>query len=148
LCVYFMSGLLSWLMNKEFSSILHNYHAVFKVSESFMGGRLCRRFVSTACPDPFCGEDGPAPQGSVAVFCTSNNTGAAIQHYSIPVKDLSPAPPRRRHQHCLILDGPRRGQIDIITKCNAKDKTVQVESLVHALRFDQICLMTASQTDQ
>ena len=131
-------------MNKEFSSILHNYHAVFKVSESFMGGRLCRRFVSTACPDPFCGEDGPAPQGSVAVFCTSNSAGAAVQHYHIPAKDLSPAPPRKKNQQCLILDGDSRGQILTISKCNVKKNTVEIAVTANTtltLRFNQICLV-------
>ena len=131
-------------MNKEFSSVLYNYHAVLRVSLGFMGGRLSKRFVSTACPDPFCGEDGPAPQGSIAVFCTSNNTGAPMQHYHIPVDNLSPAPPCKKNQHCLILNGPCRGQVNIITRCNIKKKTVEVHGLVDALRFDQICLVTVS----
>jgi len=137
----FISGPLSWLMNKEFSSILHNYHAILKVSVNFMGGRLSKRFVSTACPDPFCGKNGPAPQGFVAVFCTSNSAGAAIQHYNIPVEDLSPAPPRKKQQSCLIFDGPCRGQVRIITKCNSKNNTIAVDGLVDPLHFNQICLV-------
>ncbi|KAG1866329.1 hypothetical protein C8R48DRAFT_672090 [Suillus tomentosus] len=69
---------------------------VFRVSLSFMGGRLHKQFVSMACPDPFCSANGPAPEDCVAVFCTSSNTGAAIQHYHIHAKDLSPAPPCKK----------------------------------------------------
>jgi hypothetical protein len=142
-CVINQKIELSWLINKEFSSVLLNWHVVLKVSVRFMGGRLDKRLVSTACPDPFFGENGPVPQGSVAAFCTSNTRGAAIKHYIIPAEDLSPAPPRRKNQHCLILDGPRRGQIELITKCNVKNNTVEVQGLVPDLRFDQICLVAA-----
>ncbi|KAG1844870.1 hypothetical protein C8R48DRAFT_780091 [Suillus tomentosus] len=117
---------LSWLMNKEFALKLTEYHVVFKVSPSFMGGRLHNHFVSTACPDPFCGNNGPAPDGYVAVFCTSNSAGAALQHYHIPAGDLSPAPPRKKNQQCLILDGNSRG-------ATARTSI--------SLRFDQICLV-------
>ncbi|KAG1893163.1 uncharacterized protein F5891DRAFT_986153 [Suillus fuscotomentosus] len=87
---------LPWLMNKEFALKLTHHHVVLKVSPSFMGGRLHNRFVSTACPDPFCGENGPAPDGCITVFCTSNGAGAMLQHYHIPVTDLSPAPLRKK----------------------------------------------------
>ncbi|KAG1779355.1 hypothetical protein EV702DRAFT_1195318 [Suillus placidus] len=66
-------GPLPWLMNEEFSLMLSTYHVLLKVSASFMGGRLIDRFVSTACPDPFCGVNDPAPKGHVAAFCTSNS---------------------------------------------------------------------------
>ncbi|KAG1760182.1 hypothetical protein EDD22DRAFT_848660 [Suillus occidentalis] len=48
------SGLLPWLMTNKFASKFLSYHVVLKVSPSFMGGRLNKRFVSTACPDLFC----------------------------------------------------------------------------------------------
>ncbi|KAG2091351.1 uncharacterized protein F5147DRAFT_657956 [Suillus discolor] len=48
------------------------------VSLSFDHAKFYKRFVSSACPDPFC--------------------GAALEHYHIPAKDLSPAPPRKRKQ--------------------------------------------------
>ncbi|KAG1744338.1 hypothetical protein EDD22DRAFT_958636 [Suillus occidentalis] len=95
---------LAWLMNKEFCSQFTTHHAMLKVSPSFMGGRLHNRFVSTACPDPFLGLNGPAPEGCVAVFCSSNTAGTAIQHYHIPAMDLSPAPPRKKNQQCIVLD--------------------------------------------
>ncbi|KAG2128342.1 uncharacterized protein EDB93DRAFT_1256687 [Suillus bovinus] len=77
---------LPWLMGKEYSSMFLLHHAVLKVSVRFMGGRLHKQYVSTACPDPFCGANGLAPDNCVAVFCTSSNAGAAIQHYHIPAK--------------------------------------------------------------
>ncbi|KAG1845074.1 hypothetical protein C8R48DRAFT_780081 [Suillus tomentosus] len=119
-------GPLPWLMKKEFASTFLTHHVVLKVSPSFMGGRLHKRFVSTACPDPFCGANGPAPENCVAAFCTSNGTGAAIQHYHIPAHDLSPAPPRKKNQQCLILDGEHRGAILTIAKCNIKKNTVEM----------------------
>ncbi|KAG1765585.1 hypothetical protein EDD22DRAFT_845374 [Suillus occidentalis] len=82
-------GPLAWLMKKEFSSKLTTYHMMLKVSPSFMRGRLHNRFVSTACPDPFLSLNGPTPEGCVAVFCSSNGAGATIQHYHIPITDLS-----------------------------------------------------------
>jgi hypothetical protein len=106
---YVIIGPLPWLMTKEFSSELSAYHALFKVSVWFMNGKLQKWFVSTACPDPFCGENGPTPEGCVAVFCTSNSAGATLEHYHIPASDLSPAPPRKKNQECLILDGVHRG---------------------------------------
>ncbi|KAG1858316.1 hypothetical protein C8R48DRAFT_775264 [Suillus tomentosus] len=143
-------GPLPWLMNKEFSSTLSKYHVLLKVSASFMGGRLINRFVSTACPDPFCGVNGPAPEGSVAAYCTSNSAGAALKHYHIPAKDLSPAPPRRKNQHCLVLNGQYRGLIFPVAKCNVKSQTVDLilmggTALTFTLRFDEVCLVELTQ---
>jgi len=132
-------------MKKEFSSILYNYHTVLRVSLKFMGGRLSKCFMSITCPDPFCGEDGPTPQGSVAVFCIFNNPGTAIQHYHISFEHLSPTSPCKKNQYYLILNRPRDGQVGIITRCNIKKNTTEVHGLVDALHFDQICLVTASQ---
>jgi hypothetical protein len=132
-------------MTKEFSSKLFTYHVLLKVSVRFLNGRLQKRFVSTACPDPFCGENGPAPEGCVAVFCTSNSAGAALEHYHIPVGDLSPAPPRKKNQECLILDGVHRGLIRTVSKCEiTKKNTVEMKitpTLTVTLRSDQICLV-------
>ncbi|KAG1826397.1 hypothetical protein EV424DRAFT_1345553 [Suillus variegatus] len=93
---------IAWLMNKGFSSKFTTYHVMLKVSPSFMGGRLHNQFVSTACPDPFLGLNGPALKGCVVVFCLSNGTGAAIQHYHIPATDLSPAPRTKRTNSVLF----------------------------------------------
>lgn len=131
-------------MAKEFSSKLFKYHVVLKVSPSYMGGRLSKRFVSTASPDPFCGENGPAPSGCVATFCTSNGAGATIKHYHIPTSDLSPAPPRKKNQHVLVLDGEHRGLIQTIASCYNKDGIVKImitPTITITLRFDQICLV-------
>ncbi|KAG2047192.1 hypothetical protein BDR06DRAFT_976911 [Suillus hirtellus] len=95
------SGPLPWLMTKEFSSKFLSYHAVFKVSPSFMGGRLNKR-------------------------------------------DLSPAPPHKKNQHVLILDGDHRGLIQTIASCYTKDSTVKIAimpTVTITLRFDQICLV-------
>ncbi|KAG1784299.1 uncharacterized protein HD556DRAFT_1446733 [Suillus plorans] len=120
------SGPLPWLMTKEFSSNFLNVHIVLKVLPNFMGGRLSKRFVSTACPDPFCGENGPSPEGCVKAFCTSNSAGAAIKHYHIPARDLSPAPPHKKNQHVLILDGNYCGLIQTVASCYTKDSTVKI----------------------
>ncbi|KAG1811296.1 hypothetical protein EV424DRAFT_1542578 [Suillus variegatus] len=103
------SGPLAWLMSREFCSMFLTHHAMLKVSLIF-DASLSKRFVSTACPDPFCGENGPAPNGCIAAYCTSNNAGAKIKYYHIPTMYLSPAPPRKKNQKCLILDGVHRGQ--------------------------------------
>jgi hypothetical protein len=112
-----------------------------------MRGRLHNRFVSTACPDPFFGPNGPAPEGCVAVFCSSNGAGAAIQHYHIPATDLSPAPPRKKNQQCIVLDGSHRGSVYNVAKCHLKKNTVDIAispSTVVNMRFDQICLLEQS----
>ncbi|KAG2740070.1 hypothetical protein P692DRAFT_20754315, partial [Suillus brevipes Sb2] len=140
-------GPLAWLMKKEFSSKLTTYHVMLKVSPSFMRGRLHNRFVSTTCPDPFLGLNGPAPKGCVAVFCSSNGAGAAIQHYHIPITDLSRAPPCKKNQECIVLDGSHRGSISTIAKCNLNKNTVDIAvtpSTLVTLRFDQICLVEKS----
>ncbi|KAG1896777.1 uncharacterized protein F5891DRAFT_983199 [Suillus fuscotomentosus] len=66
------------------------------ISLSFKHAKFYKRFVSTACPDPFCGVNGPAPEDCIAVFCTSSRAGAVLEHYHIPARDLSPAPPRKK----------------------------------------------------
>jgi hypothetical protein len=131
-------------MKKEFSSALLTHHALLKVSPRFENGRLFKHFVSTACPDPFCGANGPAPEGCVAAFCTSNGAGARIQHYHIPASDLSPAHPRKKNQLCLVLDGEYRGLILPVSKCNVRSKIVEVvliATITVALHFNQICLV-------
>ncbi|KAG1788772.1 uncharacterized protein HD556DRAFT_1447617 [Suillus plorans] len=138
---------LAWLMSKEFLSKFTTYHAMLKVSPSFMGGRLHNRFASMACPDPFLGQNGPASEGCVAVFCSSNTAGAAIQHYHIPTTDLSPAPPRKKNQQCIVLDGSYRGCIFNVAKCFLKKNTVDIAvtpSVFINLRFGQICLVEQS----
>jgi hypothetical protein len=143
----FVTGPLPWFMSKEFSTLFLTYHAMFTVSLSFNHAKLHKRFVSTACPDPFCGANGPAPEGCVAVFCTSSRAGAALEHYHIPAKDLSPAPPRKKNQECLILDGSYRGQILTISQCSVGKKTAQftIKGIAITLRFDQICLVQRAQ---
>ncbi|KAG1718645.1 hypothetical protein EDD22DRAFT_855345, partial [Suillus occidentalis] len=42
--------------------------------------------------------------------------GAAVEHYHIPASDLSPAPPRKKNQECLILDGIHRGLIRTVSR--------------------------------
>jgi hypothetical protein len=124
-------------------------HAVLKVMVGFMGGRLHKRFVFMACPDPFCGANGPAPEDCIAVFCTSSNTGAALQHYHIPAKDLSPAPPRRKNQQVLVLEGDSRGHIFTVTKCNVKKNSAEIAispTSSITMRFDQICLVEQAQS--
>jgi hypothetical protein len=135
-------------MTKEFASTFMTYHAVLKVSASFLGGRLYKRFVSTACPDPFCGNNGPAPEGCIAAFCTSNGAGAQIVHYHIPSKDLSPAPPRKKHQEVLVLDGDHRGRILTVTRCYSGKSVAEIRLTakdIITLRFDQICLVEPAQ---
>ncbi|KAG1763902.1 hypothetical protein EV702DRAFT_1205303 [Suillus placidus] len=142
------TGPLPWLMSKEFSLKLSGYHILFKVSVGFMNGRLQKWFVSMACPDPFCGENGPAPEGCMAIFCTSNSAGATLEHYHIPASDLSPAPPRKKNQECLILDGIHRGLIQIVSRCEiTKKNTVDIKvtpTVTVTLRSDQICLVERS----
>jgi hypothetical protein len=131
-------------MKKEFSSKLNTHHVMLKVSFSFMGGRLHNWFVLTACPDPFLGLNGPAPNGCVAMFCSSNSAGTMIQHYHIPITDLSPAPPRKTKQQCLVLDGSHHSSICNVSKCNLKNNTVDTviaPSTSINPHFDQICLV-------
>lgn len=135
-------------MTKEFASTFFTYHAVLKVSPSFLGGRLYKRFVSTASPDPFCGDNGPAPEGCIAVFCTSNGAGAQIVHFHIPSKDLSPAPPRKKHQEVLVLDGDHRGRVLTVTRCYSKKSVAEMRLTATdfvTLWFDQICLVESAQ---
>jgi hypothetical protein len=135
------TGPLPWL--KEFSSIFLKYHAMLKVSLIF-DGSLSKRFVSTTCPDPFCGKNGPTPEGCIAVFCTSNSAGAAIKHYHIPAIHLSPAPPCKKNQECLILDGPHHGLVRSLASCSIKSSNVKIiitPMVTVTLHFDQICLL-------
>jgi hypothetical protein len=135
-------------MNKEFYTLFLTYHALFTVSPSFNNAKFYKRFVSTACPDPFCSANGPAPENCVAVFCTSSHPGAALEHYHIPAKDLSPAHPRKKNQECLILDGDYRGQILTISQCSIGKRTAQFtikNSATITLRFDQLCLVQRAQ---
>ncbi|KAG2335461.1 hypothetical protein BDR05DRAFT_954061, partial [Suillus weaverae] len=135
---------LPWLMNKEFMLKLTQYHVLFKVLPRFMGGKLHNHSVLTACPDPFCGDNGPAPNGCVMVFCTSNGAGATLQHYHIPASDLSPASPQKKNQQCLILDGDAHSQILTITKCNMKKNSIEIAMTTRTsftMWFNQICLV-------
>ncbi|KAG2337752.1 hypothetical protein BDR05DRAFT_969863 [Suillus weaverae] len=141
-------GVTSWL--QEFSSTFWAHRALFKVAPNFNGGRLNKRLVQTMCPDPFVGPDGPAPKGSVAVRVTAKTKGGAMQHYFIPANDLTPAVPRKQGQECLILDGPYRGNILIVAKCNVRASNVDLKlmrdsSISVKLRFDQVCLVETLQ---
>ncbi|KAG1730044.1 hypothetical protein EDD22DRAFT_853049 [Suillus occidentalis] len=135
------SGPIPWL--KEFSSTFFKYHTMLKVSPVF-DGLLSKQFVSTTCPDPFFGENGPAPEGCIAAFCTSNSAGAAMKHYHIPAIYLSPAPPRKKNQECFILDGPHCGLIQPLSSCSIKNSNININitpMVTVSLHFDQICLV-------
>ncbi|KAG1790362.1 uncharacterized protein HD556DRAFT_1310750 [Suillus plorans] len=134
---------LAWLMTREFSSTFFKYHMMLKVSPIF-DVSLSRRFVSMPCPDPFCGKNGPTPEGCIAAYCTSNNAGAILKHYHIPAIHLSPAPPCKKNQECLILDGPHRGLIQSVAKCSIKHSSAEFKimpTVTVILHFDQICLV-------
>ncbi|KAG1884841.1 uncharacterized protein F5891DRAFT_989939 [Suillus fuscotomentosus] len=138
------AGPTSWL--QEFSSSFFAYRALFKVAPGVHGGRLHKRLVQTECPDPFVGQDGPAPKGTVAVRCTAKTAGGAMQHYFIPGDDLTPADPRKKGQECFILDGSYRGNILTVSKCNVKGSNVDLKlmrdsSVTVNLRFDQVCVV-------
>ncbi|KAG1878846.1 hypothetical protein F4604DRAFT_1679727 [Suillus subluteus] len=119
------NGPLAWLMSREFCLTFFTYHAMLKVSPIF-DASLSKRFVSTPCPDPFCGENGPTPEGCVAAYCTSNNAGAKIKHYHIPATYLSPAPPYKKNQECFILDGAHCSLIRTVAKCNTKNSLAEI----------------------
>ncbi|KAG1721948.1 uncharacterized protein EDB91DRAFT_1256292 [Suillus paluster] len=136
----------SWL--KEFAPALFTYHALFKVSISFQGGKLNKRLVYTQCPDPFCDPNGPAPENCIAAWCTAKTAGGAVQHYHIPAVDLTPAPPRKKNQECLVLEGEYRGGIHTVVKCNTKLHTVELSlmtgsHLTFTMSLDQVCLVEA-----
>ncbi|KAG1899232.1 uncharacterized protein F5891DRAFT_1190036 [Suillus fuscotomentosus] len=80
-------GPLPWLMRKEFSSTFLMHHALLKVSPSFMGGRLHKQFVSTMCPDPFRGVNGPAVEThashGVIWRVTLGVHSTNLQHHSV-----------------------------------------------------------------
>ncbi|KAG1890413.1 hypothetical protein F4604DRAFT_1914959 [Suillus subluteus] len=140
----------SWLMSREFCSMFFTYHAMLKVSPIF-DASLSKQFVSMPCPDPFCGENGPAPEGCIAAYCTSNNAGAKIKHYHIPTTYLSPAPPHKKNQECLILDRAHRGLIRTVAKCNTKNSLAEISitpTVTVTLRFDQICLVESPFSDK
>jgi hypothetical protein len=59
---YFILGPIPWLMLKEFALTLLTYHILLKVSPSFLHSRLHKQFLLTACPNPFCDENGPTPK--------------------------------------------------------------------------------------
>ncbi|KAG2114669.1 uncharacterized protein F5147DRAFT_649832 [Suillus discolor] len=120
------SSPLPWLMLKEFSSKLLTYHVLLKVSSNFLCGRLYKRFVSTAYPDPFCSENGPMPEGHVIAFCTFNGACAAIEHYHIPASNLSPAHPCKKKQQCLILGRAHHGALGTVVNCWTKKQTVDL----------------------
>lgn len=134
----------SWL--KEFGQALFTYHALFKVSVAFDGGKLDKRLVYTHCPDPFCGPNGPAPRCCVAVWYTAKSAGGAKQHCHIPEAYLTPAPPRGKNTQCLVLEGEYRGGIFTVARCNLKAKTVVLElmsgsTVTVTLPIDHVCLV-------
>ncbi|KIK35814.1 hypothetical protein CY34DRAFT_95443 [Suillus luteus UH-Slu-Lm8-n1] len=109
--------------------------------------RLYKHFVSMACPDPFCNENGPAPKGYVAIFCTSNNAGAVIKHHRIPTSNLSPAHSWKKNQQCLVLGGVHRGALETIVNCWTKKKVVDLRISVTVTIYvglDQLCLVELS----
>jgi hypothetical protein len=147
---YFILGPIPWLMSKEFALTLLTYHILLKVSPSFLHSRLHKQFVLTACPNPFCDENGPTPEGYMAIFCTSNGAGAAIEHHHIPTSDLSPAPPCKKNQQCLILGEAHCGALGTVVNCWTKKKTVDLrigESDIQDLGFDQLCLVELSRVE-
>ncbi|KAG1758049.1 hypothetical protein EDB19DRAFT_1822956 [Suillus lakei] len=100
-------GPASWL--KEFGQAFFTYHALFKVSVAFEGGKLDKHLVYTEYPDPFCSPNGPLPDGCVAVWYTAKSAGGARQHCYIPEANLTPAAPHGKNSQCLVLEGEYRG---------------------------------------
>jgi hypothetical protein len=69
-------------------------------------------------------------------------------HYHIPSKDLSPAPPRKKQQEVLVLDGDHRGRVLTVTRCYSGKSVAELRLTATefvTLRFDQICLVEPAQ---
>jgi hypothetical protein len=133
-----------WL--KEFSSQFHGYHALFNVSAGFQNAKLLKRLAYSHSPDPFCGPNGLAPPGHVAAWCTAKTAGGAKVDYHIPVEFLTPAQPRKKNQECFVMDGQYRGGIRTVSKCNTKNRTVELQLLPSSqvtvtVGFDDVCLV-------
>ncbi|KAH7906087.1 hypothetical protein BJ138DRAFT_1105446 [Hygrophoropsis aurantiaca] len=86
-------GIVAWLFNANFCDFA-KYHLCFNVGAGFDSGRLVPRVVRTVCPNRFCGNGGPAPDGCVSVFCTSHS-GGSINYYDIPARHLTPTDPQQ-----------------------------------------------------
>jgi len=90
------------------------------------------------CPNRFCGEDGPAPPGSVTVTVTGHNRGSGIQHLVIPSHFLTPASPAGKNHLCLVLKGAKAGRVVRIKECWKKSTQVVTEE-GDVFPFSDIC---------
>jgi hypothetical protein len=102
--------------------------------------------ASSHSPDPFCGPNGIAPLGQIAAWCTAKTAGGAQVDYHIPVEFLTPAQPHKKGQECFIMNGEYRGGIRTVTKCNTKNRTVDLRllptsSITVAVSLDDVCLV-------
>ncbi|KAL4062352.1 hypothetical protein J3A83DRAFT_4194773 [Scleroderma citrinum] len=126
-----------WLFQPDFCDFT-KIHLGFNVSVQFTLVSLSKCIIWTAYPNQFCGEDSPAPAGSVCVTVMGHNVGSGIQHLKIPAHFLTPANPTSKNQLCVVLRGPKAGSILHIKECQKKVQKVVTSK--GNFPFSDICL--------
>ncbi|KAI6095458.1 hypothetical protein F5141DRAFT_1068370 [Pisolithus sp. B1] len=137
------TGDVPWLFEPDFCDF-KSFHLGFNVSVGFTQVSLGKCIVRMVCPNRFTGQNGSAPPGSICITVTRHNAGLAIQHLTIPARYLKPANPTGKNQLCLILKGPRAGQVVRVKKCQRASKSVVTEDGI-TIHFSDVAIYQSSQ---
>lgn len=97
------------------------------------------RVVRTTCPDPFSCDAGIAPPGHACATRTGPHGGYEIQHHIIPAICLKPAHPAAKNQLCLVIKGPRSGEVLSLKQCKKNAGKIVAQDGIEML-FDEVCL--------
>ncbi|KAI6011223.1 hypothetical protein BKA83DRAFT_4502778 [Pisolithus microcarpus] len=134
-------GDIPWLFQPNFCNF-HRLHLGFTVNDQYQpynNASLGKRIVRTRSPDPFRNDSGAVPHGHVCVTVTGHNRGSAIQTHVVPASCLKPANPAAKNQLCVVIKGPRLGEVLNIKHCQKNARKVITEDGT-VMSFEDVCL--------
>ena len=136
-----MTGEIAWLFQPNLRHFQH-YHLGFTMSDQYRpynNASMAKRIVQTTCPDLFSCDAGVAPPGHVCVTVTGHNRGSGIQHHIIPVTYLKSMHPSVKNQLCVVVKGPRMGEVVNIKQCQKNARKIVAHDGTE-MSFDDVCL--------
>ena len=115
-------------------------HVVLKILPGWDNSYIDRH-AHTEIPSAFVSPaDGPVQPGNIAVWYTSRTKGAAMLHRQIPACCLAPVIPTSRNKQCVVLRGPRAGEVLTVSQAKKGSPVLKIEGGLE-INASDVCLV-------
>ena len=101
-------------------------HVLVRFGPRYQGGSLIKRCGRTDVPR-FIGPAGPAGPDEVSVFWSDHWTGVR-RSANVPVEHLLPFGPNAKLTSCVVLTGPRCGEVVVVHRFKKREKLAVIST--------------------